>query len=198
MKQCACCKVIKPMTDFGKDRAMASGIKYSCKECLARKRRDTYQIDPGKSQLSSNNWKKKNSERQREYLAGYRAENKEKRNSESKEWRLSNKVHVSEYNKKYTASNYSAALARSNLRHARKKTQAPIWRDEFVIAEIYDLCVLRNRHTNIKWHVDHIVPLTSKIVSGLHVEFNLRVIPALHNLQKRNLWWPDMPMREAA
>ena len=40
--------------------------------------------------------------------------------------------------------------------------------------------------------VDHIVPLNHPYVSGLHNEFNLRVITALENAKKSNKYWPDM------
>lgn len=41
--------------------------------------------------------------------------------------------------------------------------------------------------------IDHIVPVCSKIVSGLHVPWNLQVIGRVPNNRKSNLWWPDHP-----
>ena len=62
----------------------------------------------------------------------------------------------------------------------------PSWANDFFIEEIYMLCQLRTELTGIKHHVDHIVPLRSKVVCGLDVHNNLRVIPAEDNMKKGN------------
>ena len=76
---------------------------------------------------------------------------------------------------------------------ARRKQAMPAWANEFFIEEIYDLARLRTKYLGIKHSVDHIVPMTSRLVCGLHVEHNLRVIPHVQNISKLNRHWPGMP-----
>jgi len=40
------------------------------------------------------------------------------------------------------------------------------------------------------WHIDHIIPLASDLVCGLHCEFNLRMMSARENLTKSNSFDP--------
>ena len=40
--------------------------------------------------------------------------------------------------------------------------------------------------------IDHLVPLNSEKVCGLHVQDNLRCISEQINMKKGNRYWPDM------
>lgn len=93
----------------------------------------------------------------------------------------------------YYSANKPAYVARVVKRNAQKKQAVPKWANEFFIEEAYHLAALRTKMLGYPWHVDHIVPLQSKLVCGLHVHNNLRVIPGSENLAKGNRYWPQMP-----
>jgi hypothetical protein len=73
-------------------------------------------------------------------------------------------------------------------RRARKLRATPRWADLGKIRQIYQDCPTG-------FHVDHVVPLKGKIVSGLHVETNLQYLPQAVNAAKSNRFEPSFETR---
>jgi hypothetical protein len=98
-------------------------------------------------------------------------------------WRKLNK---SSYERMSTEAKEKKNL-RATLRH--KRIRQATFNDELtalVMEEAYLLAKTREKVTNFKWHIDHIIPLNGKMVCGLHVWNNLQVIPAVLNLSMGN------------
>lgn len=99
----------------------------------------------------------------------------------------------SAYSKEYckTENGKIVNSMQSANRRATKLQRTPSWlteEDHWMFEEIYSLTKLREKLTGVKWHVDHILPLQGKLVSGLHVPMNLQVITATENLSKGNTY----------
>ena len=86
-----------------------------------------------------------------------------------------------------------AANEHSTSRARAQGRATPAWADRSAMREIYRQAAQASELLGVKHHVDHIVPLKSDLVCGLHCEANLRVVTATDNLKKHNRSWPDMP-----
>jgi hypothetical protein len=74
-------------------------------------------------------------------------------------------------------------------RRAKMKKAMPKWLTDLDLLHIkckYQLAAMLSKHTGEQWHVDHIIPINGKFVSGLHVPSNLKVITAKENHFKQN------------
>ncbi|MGF6636821.1 hypothetical protein [Paraburkholderia sp. MM6662-R1] len=76
--------------------------------------------------------------------------------------------------------------ARTMKRYAAKRNATPAWADLRAISSIYECAAELSAKTGIKHEVDHIVPLLGELVCGLHVPWNLRIVPASVNREKSN------------
>jgi len=70
------------------------------------------------------------------------------------------------------------------LRKARIKQATPPWVNPKQIAAVYRLARKRTIETGVPHEVDHIVPIAAPDVCGLHVPWNLRVVPGWFNRRK--------------
>jgi hypothetical protein len=107
----------------------------------------------------------------------------------SKIWRDENleqsKKNVSEWQKL----NRSRCRESSRRYSLQKASACPPWLSESQRAEIenvYWLALDLRSVSGQEYHVDHIIPLQGKNICGLHVPWNLQVLPADLNISKRN------------
>lgn len=189
-KTCTRCGLAKPIPEF----ALCRGVpRARCKPCHSKDAMRWAEKHPEKYKARLKAWHKLNKQpafmgpplpdhekrrRKAAYMAGWREENSERFDAMRKDWARKNPAKL---------------LATVRKRQTRLITAMPVWANEFFIQEIYDLRLRREKTLGIQFDVDHIVPLRSKLVCGLHVETNLRIIPRTVNRAKGNRLWPDMP-----
>lgn len=91
---------------------------------------------------------------------------------------------------RWIKSNPAKASENVARRDAQKLRAMPAWADRGQIKAIYDAAAGR-RAAGIECEVDHIVPLRSPYVCGLHVAANLQLLESRSNKAKGNRHWPD-------
>ena len=172
-KYCFRCKAEKSVSEFGKNARRKDGLQVYCKTCT-KEYRDEKAYDKRR-------WEK-NGAVESERNRAYRAENSERLLAYYRE--------KAERRRKDFPGKIRAANA------ARKLSQAmalPCWADKKAIDLIYAKARQWSGILGVEIQVDHVVPLNSKIVCGLHAPANLQLLDARINLEKRNYSWPDMP-----
>jgi hypothetical protein len=186
------------MKPISRKSAVAAGLKWyftgaPCKfghtaerQCSNRKCRMC-------SLIKGRAWRAENPEKSKEIARRWKANNPARNAETMFDWRARNRKKVSEYNRAYISAwveknrdkvRYANALRRSKVLEA-----APSWLTEEQRQEIkqaYGLAKELELKTGIRYHVDHVVPLRGRSVSGLHVPWNLQVIPSSENLSKGN------------
>lgn len=192
-KKCTRCLEVKPYGAFGARKGPPGSLVSSCRACRCAISKDYVSRNSEAVKAVQKKYYAENMDSERaKARAGYYA-NLEDNRERSRGFYHANKQASQASHKAWAAKNYHVVLAHNAKRRATLIGRTPSWANAFFISEIYDLAKKRDAVTGVKWHVDHIVPLVSKLVCGLHVEHNLQVIPAEENLSKHNRFWPDMP-----
>jgi hypothetical protein len=91
--------------------------------------------------------------------------------------------------REWASKNPHKVLEQSARKRATKLKRIPCWLTDSDFKEIKQIYLNAKEQSDKegkKYHVDHIIPLRGKYVSGLHVPSNLRILLAEENLVKSN------------
>lgn len=151
-------------------------------------------------------------ERNKEKIARYKAEwrlpkleqlrfdareryhsNRERHIENVSKWAAENKQKIKKYKKKWKRLNPLQSREYVFLRVASRRMATPKWCSKSAMLAIYREARAITKNTGIEHHVDHIIPLRSDLVCGLHCEQNMQILTAFENQSKLNRSWPDMP-----
>jgi hypothetical protein len=170
-KKCTKCRETKPAEIFG------SHICY-CKPCYSAWKRAWRKANPQLVRGQEERAKQRDPLQRSRYDKASYERHRAKRIAKSRRWNINNKESFAQ---------------REASRRATQKNATPKWSDRERVVEFYRRAAELTKQTGIKHDVDHIVPLQSPVVCGLHCEANLQVLPKATNVSKGNRRWPDMP-----
>jgi hypothetical protein len=197
MKTCNKCNQRKPLDAFSKKASSWDGLQPSCKVCYSAWYKDHYKktAETKKAKVAARYEQK--AEEVKAYGRAWRANNqlhtefyamdvRERKLAQLMKRRAANPHLYREREQQFRKNKPHLYLAKGARRRAAIMNRYPVWADDTIIRFIYTTRRWLVEQTGQDWHVDHHVPLQGRRVSGLHVHFNLRVVPAVFNLSKNN------------
>lgn len=200
MKACSVCKEIKVLSDFGSHSRMRDGKQTRCKSCI---RKDSIIRKGGGRLLALRLMKQCRSDE------GYCGKCKAwlPRDQFTRSIRRPDGIepHCKSCHSAYRTAHYRKDPSREQIvarewrqrnhaakaadtagYRAKKRKAMPPWADASAIKRFYEAAAYLTKISGEPWHVDHVVPLRGRLVSGLHVQTNLQLLPGRENQRKGN------------
>lgn len=168
---CSKCGESKDSSLYDRMTASKTGFRPDCKHCCKVRRVAYQKAHPEKGAARQAKWRQENPEAARAIQRAFHARNRDKRRAENRRWQQMNKA---------------ADANRSAAQRAVEKRATPSWANKRYINLFYEMAKMEASRTGKPVHVDHIVPLNSPLVCGLHVEDNLQLLFASDNIAKKN------------
>ncbi len=94
-----------------------------------------------------------------------------------------------QYRNAWKENNKTQIRADTKARRRKHRDATPPWltrKQKSQIRQLYQIAITNTQITGEQYVVDHIYPLRSEVVCGLHVPWNLRVVTQEENLRKSN------------
>lgn len=156
------------------------------KERVATYKRAYREANKEQERISSRTYRDAHKEHVATGKRAWQAAHKEHRAEQLRAWKTENKERVAAAERTWREENPGAKRALIARRRAATLARTPAWADQKAIKAIYAEAARLTRDTGVEHHVDHVIPLQGRFVSGLHVETNLQILTAKANHEKFN------------
>jgi hypothetical protein len=187
MKTCIKCRVVKPLTEFNKDKNRKDGHRETCKACFNKARKEKYHANPEEWREKIYKYRQEHPDRVKKSKAEYYQRHKDKVDAQITAWREQNKQTVLDYQKRDYQKNKPRYFAQAAKRRTLHKRHTPSWYEKELVTSVYQ------KAAEYGFAVDHVVPINNPLVCGLHCWANLQLLDPSINKSKGNRHWPDMP-----
>ena len=148
-----------------------------------------YEANKEKIKASCTAYYEKNKGKRKAQIKAWQQVNEEKKKAYSRAYYEANAEELKAKDRAYSKANRDKKTANENKRYASKLNRTPSWltkEDLAKIEEFYKEAQRLREETGEEYHVDHIIPLRGKNISGLHVPSNLQILKARDNIIKGN------------
>lgn len=173
-RNCHRCGLLKLAAEFTYRKRQANNV---CKDCVASYQKEYKEDHADKIKEQKALHVERHRDEIRIYKRLWARKNSEAHAIRGKAWRVNNP---------------GKANALTWKRRANKLRATPKWANLDKIKSFYETSSGLSMLLGEWYNVDHIVPLQSPYVCGLHCEANMQVILRSENQSKNNRWWPDM------
>lgn len=171
--------------ECGKEQA--AKYRNACRDKINKRAKQARQSDLSFFRERERKYFHQSPERHRKSGLKYRKKNRVKATHKAKQHYYANHEHCKQIRRHYAQNNRGRLNALEAKRHAQKLQATPKWANYEKIVKIYEECKRLTDKTGIKYNVDHIIPLQSNAVCGLHCEYNLQILTKQENLKKSNI-----------
>lgn len=163
-------------------------------EKFRKKARDRFHDRPDIAAARARRYRAANLDRLRaegaERQRAARQKNKAKFRERDRAWERAHPETVAARKRRERLRNPGVFRMRVAERRKAIRRATPGWADRSAIRAVYIEAARLTAETGVLYEVDHIDPLVSGVVCGLHIADNLQIIPASENRRKSNKFSP--------
>lgn len=188
-KVCSSCGVEKLKSEFGRNSIKRDGLCAACKVCRNARKKRHYYANREQEVEAAKAWNLANPERVRANKRASYRRHKDRLREKSRSEYVTRRDEILAANTAWRRANRAKCAEIKARRRSAKLQRTPKWLSAEQKSEIFN-CYRTARDMTVitcePYHVDHVVPLQGEGVCGLHVPWNLQIVPGRVNNAKYN------------